>query len=161
MAAGQVPVDGRVGLDPGLGAAGYLADDASRDAGGHHAVGDLHARRYRGARGDQGAAADDGAVQHRGPVADQRLLADPDRVNHAQVADGRPFPDLARDLAAAVQHRSVLHVGPAPDHDRPEVRPDHRAVPDRRFLFDPHVPDQSGGRRDPRTRADGRLTTFE
>ena len=161
MPPGQFAVDGRVRVHPLLGPAGNLAGYPGRYAHRDHAVGHGHPRRHRGTRRDQGAVADDDAVQDRGAVAHQRFGADDGAVHHAQVADGGALADLGHRVITAVQHRTVLDVRAAPDHDRAEVGPEHSAVPDGGFGLDPDVPDQGGGGGDPGRRADLRLTAFE
>src|SRR5579871_1512588 len=161
MPPGQVAVDGGIALHPDLGTAADLPDDPGRNPGGQHAIGDDQVRRYRGAARDQRPAADDHAVEHRGSVTDQRFGSDDRAVDHAQVTDGRPLPHLGYRIGTAMQHRPVLDVRPAPDHNGPEVGAQDRAVPDGRLVLHPHVPDQGRRGRDPRGGADLRLEALE
>src|SRR6185312_14438149 len=64
-------------------------------------------------------------------------------------------------VAAPVQHRPILDVRSPPHDDRPEVGAQHGPVPDGRLRLDAHVPDQGGGGRDPRRRADFRLMALK
>jgi len=161
VAAGQGAVDLGVVVHPLSRARGELANDSRGDPGGEHAIGDLHPRRHRRARGDQGVTADDRAVEHGRAVADQRLEADDRSVHHAQVPDRRSLADLGCRVPAPVQDGAVLDIRSAPHDDRAEVGPQHRPVPDRRVVLDAHVADQRGGRRDPRRRAHLGLMTLE
>ncbi|MDQ3735050.1 MAG: hypothetical protein M3400_13855, partial [Actinomycetota bacterium] len=52
----------------------------------------------------------------------------------------------------AVQHRPVLHIGSGFHHDRAEITPQDRAVPDRSAGFHRHVTDQGGCGCDPGVR---------
>ena len=161
VAAGQLAVDGGIRLYPLPGPPADLPDDPGRDPRGEHAVRDDHPRRHRRARRDQGPAADDRAVEHRGSVAHQRLGTDDRAVDDAQVTDGRALADLGHRVVAAVQHRTVLDVGPAAHQDRPEIGPQDRPVPDGGFGLDLDVADQGGSGRDPRLGTDGRLAAFK
>ena len=124
--AGQLAVDGRVGVHPLLGSPGHLPGQPGPDTHRDLAAGNDHTGRHGGARRHQGAVADHHAVDHRavehgGAVADQRFGADHAAVDHAQVTDGGALADLGHRVVPAVQHRAVLDVRAAADHDRAEV----------------------------------------
>src|SRR5699024_673476 len=87
-------------------------------------------------------------VEHDGAVTDQRLFPDGAVVDEALVPHGDVAPDFTR-ATVEVHHRIVLDVRALTDQYPPEVRAQHRAVPDRRVLLHDNVTDQRGGRRHP------------
>src|SRR5271166_5424442 len=154
VTAGQIPVEGGIGLHPLFRSAGDRPGHPRRNPHGEHVIGDDHSRRYRTARRDQRAAADDHAVEHGGSVAHQCFFPDDRAADHTQVTDGRPLPHLGHRIAAAVQDRPILDVRAPPHQDRPEIGTQHGSVPNRRLGLHTHVPDQDGGGRDTRGGAD-------
>jgi hypothetical protein len=66
----------------------------------------------------------------------------------------QPYGILHGGLLGGVQDGAVLDRCALPDHDAPEVRPEHRTGPDRRLGADPDVADDDRVRVDVGVRVD-------
>ena len=103
--------------------------------------------------GNHGAGGDDGAFADAAAVEDHRAHADQHRVlNHAAVdggvvANGHPVAHDDRiEVALAVEHGAVLHVGVGADADGVHVAAQNGVHPHRGMLAEGHVADELRGK---------------
>ena len=82
------------------------------------------------------------ALQDRRTHPDQGAALDYPALHGGQVADGHLVLQDGRQPLGGVQDAVVLHVAAGADHDRSEVGPQHRSVPDARAGGHGHVADQ-------------------
>jgi hypothetical protein len=96
---------------------------------------------HQGLGADDGACPDDRAVEDDGPRAHETAVLDRAALKVGVVADDAVVSDHGGPLLGGVHDGAVLDRRALADDDLPEVRPKHRAGPDRRLCADPDVAD--------------------